>query len=614
MDPGDAKIGVETRTGFEDEEFEVVGHEPIAIIGFAFKYPQEATTVQDFWTMLMDGRCASTEIPADRMNFNFRGGHYLREDLGCFDAPFFSINPMEASEMDPHQRGLLETSYQALENAGIPIDAVTGTLTSVYSASFADDYKILLYRDPERVPTYMIQGISSSFLANRISWFYDLKGASLNIDAACSSSLVAVDHACQNLRNGESNMSLVAGAVIRSTGTNSDGRTPGISQPSSQAQENLIRSTYKKAGLEMKHTRFFEAHATGTPIGDPLEAAAIGAAFATDRPVGEPMIVGALKSNIGHLEGGAGLAGLVKTVLVLERGIIPPNANFEYPSSKINTTSLNIKFPLGPTPWPSKGLRRASVNCFGFGGTNSHVVVEDAYNHLRLRSLRGIHCTTSGTQNEDYSIHPNSNSTVTSNGITKSKNNGIQKEQRPKILIWSAAHQDGTDLLVQSYTKYFKGACSEHRDQQYLDRLSYTLMNHRSSLLWKSYTLVHQPGDLLNLDKNTSLAVKQLSNPSIAFIFTGQGAQWARMGIELLSFAPYRASLVEAEAYFKVLGCSWSLTEELEKVEDESLINNAALSQPLCTALQMAVVDLLTYFGIHPTVVVGHSSGEIAAR
>ena len=253
--------------------------------------------------------------------------------------------------MDPLQRKLLEVTYRALENAGLPLEKISGSQTSVYTASFADDYRLLLHRDTERIPKYTFTGTTASFLANRISWFYNLRGPSVHIDTACSSSLVAIDHACQSLRAGDSNYSIVGGgnvildpanlvsmsnvnflspdsrcysfdhrangyaqgegagvvilqrlsdairdkncirAVIRSTGTSSNGHTPGITQPSLSAQEQLIRSTYSRAGLGLNLTGYFEAHATGTALGDPIEASAIGAAFSNQRNTGDPIYV-----------------------------------------------------------------------------------------------------------------------------------------------------------------------------------------------------------------------------------------------------------------------------------------------------------------------------------
>ena len=341
---------------------------------------------------------------------NSRRGHFLKEDVSLFDAPFFSIPYAEAVCMDPQQRSLLECTYHALENAGIPLDSIVGTRTSCYVGSFSKEYGTLLSRDIQLDAKYTALGIGTAMLSNRLSWFYDLRGPSISLDTACSSSLVALNLAVQSIRSGESDMSLVAGcnlmlnpetnsiplsnagflgpdgicysfdhrangyargegtavlalkplskaiqdgdtirAVIRNSGANTDGRTPGITQPSREAQAELIRETYREAGLPLNETRFFEAHGTGTPIGDPREAGSIADVFKIHRTESDPLIVGAVKSNIGHLEGASGLAGLIKAICILETGIIPGNAFMEKLNPQIPAHEWNLKVNLIPT-------------------------------------------------------------------------------------------------------------------------------------------------------------------------------------------------------------------------------------------------------------------------
>ncbi|GFF32728.1 nonribosomal peptide synthetase 14 [Aspergillus udagawae] len=326
---------------------------PLAVVGLSFKFPEDATSSDAFWQMLLEGRCVSTEFPADRMNIDahyhpdrnrldsvsMRGGHFLKENLAAFDAPFFSMSAAEAEAMDPQQRMVLETVYRALENAGLPMEKVARSKTSVIAGSFSDDYFLLQTKDPLDMPKYTAVGTSRNMLANRVSWFFDLLGPSVAVDTACSSSLIALDMTCQSIWSGDAAMGVTIGsnviltpeltmsldnlgllsrdslsysfdsrangyargegigvivikrldsairdgdtvrAVIRSSSSNQDGKTPGITQPSKDAQVRLIRDTYKKAGLDMSLTRYFEAHGTGTPIGDPIEARAIGMAF-----------------------------------------------------------------------------------------------------------------------------------------------------------------------------------------------------------------------------------------------------------------------------------------------------------------------------------------------
>ncbi|KAF6218696.1 hypothetical protein HO133_006047 [Letharia lupina] len=300
--------------------------EPIAVIAFSLKFPQDAT---------------SPEIPS-------KGGHFLEEPLGNFDAPFFSITPTEAAAIDPQHRLLLETAYRAFENAGISMEKASNSKTSVYTGCLADDCRLGIFKDPDMLPTYSATWIAVAMLAARLSWFFNLTGPCVNLDSACSSSMMALDLPCQGLRNRDSNMALMEtpSAAIRSTGSNQDGRTPGITQPNRDAQEVLINETYAKAGLDMQTTRYVEAHGTGTAIGDPIEASAIGLAFRKYPSAEEPMYIGAMKSNIGHLEGASGVAGVIKAILILETGVIPPNVNIEHLNPDIDADYLRLKFPL----------------------------------------------------------------------------------------------------------------------------------------------------------------------------------------------------------------------------------------------------------------------------
>ncbi|KAL8970596.1 MAG: hypothetical protein Q9183_001442 [Haloplaca sp. 2 TL-2023] len=389
----------------------------IAITGMAVKFPGDATSPDSFWHMLINRQSALSEVPKDRFNIdafhndsgkfepgtvNARGGHFIKEDLQIFDASFFSISPAEAECLDPQQRWLLETTYHALENAGLPLENVVSSSTSVHVGSFMRDYASMLLRDPDLHAQHRSTGTSLAMLANRISWFYGFHGPSVAVDTACSSSMQALDLACQCLRSGQSTMGVVAGsnlmfnpesftaladlgflssdskcysfderangyargegiaaiiikpvakalkdgdtirAVIRATRSNQDGRTPSITQPNSKAQEALIQQTYQLAGLDMGCTGFFEAHGTGTSVGDPAEARGIQQAFQNSSRL-HSLHVGAVKTNIGHLEGTSGLAGLIKAALAVEKGIIPPNAWFETPNKAIDSIEWNLE-------------------------------------------------------------------------------------------------------------------------------------------------------------------------------------------------------------------------------------------------------------------------------
>ncbi|KAK7754992.1 Type I Iterative PKS [Diatrype stigma] len=280
--------------------------EPIAVCGLSLKFPQDASSEKEFWAMLLEKRSAMTEFPAGRLNIDAfhhasrrnalrtRGAHFIKEDLGLFDANFFSLTPTEASAMDPMQRILLETTYRAFENAGIRLEDVKGSRTSVHTGCFTNDYLQQILKDSERLPPYAAVGATQSMLANRLSWFFDLRGPSVNLDSACSSSAMAIDLACvgvvvlKRLSDALRNNDPIR-AIIRASGTNQDGRTPGITQPGPKAQAQLIRETYQLADLSMEHTRFFEAHGTGTAIGDPAEISAIAECFHGHRNSSDPL-------------------------------------------------------------------------------------------------------------------------------------------------------------------------------------------------------------------------------------------------------------------------------------------------------------------------------------
>lgn len=347
-------------------------------------------------------------------------------------------------------------------------------------------------------------------------------------------------------------------AVIRATASNQDGRTSGITQPSDVAQEQLIRRAYLDGGLDMERTRFFEAHGTGTPLGDPIEAKAIYSAFKNSRPPGEPLYIGAVKSNIGHLEGASGLAGLIKSILVLENAIIPPNIWFERVNPKIPVEEWGIDFPLQNTAWPTTGLRRASVNSFGFGGSNAHAVLDDAYHYLRARGLKGRHATRA-----ESLIRPtvDAQQLITSAQMNGAKHALLKNTKLaclPKVLVWSASDENGLQRLASVYEAHLSKITKCH--EGYLDDLAYTLSEKRSRLIWKSYTIASSLEQLkVSLKKGLPSPLRSLKQPRICFIFTGQGAQWFGMGRELLRYPVFQKSLENAAVYFQNLGCRWFL-------------------------------------------------------
>lgn len=420
-------------------------------------------------------------------------------------------------------------------------------------------------------------------------------------------------------------------SVVLASAANEDGRTPGISLPSSEAQQHLIRTAYRQAGVAPAETGYVEAHGTGTQAGDPLEAKAILATIGRDRDT--ELYVGSVKTNIGHLEGAAGVAGVIKAALVVERGIIPPNLWFEQLNPAIELPK-NVRIPTKATRWPNDGPRRASINSFGFGGANAHVIVEDPVSYFKRTGKTGqfpalspqlvgkptqidksdSESTCSGSNESDKAM---SESTQTSiSNLTNGEGNDSAK--RPKVFVVSSNDKEGVSRNVERLSSYLETkAVDTDSDSKLLEHLAYTLSTRRSVLPWKSYVTASSISELCEKLTSTSFSTpvrsSSTSKPRLAFVFTGQGAQWFAMGKGLEVFPAFKSSMDASEHMLRRLGCTWSLSEELSRPEDECNLRRTEYSQPACTAVQIALVDLLREWGIRPAAVVGHSSGEIAA-
>ncbi|PNY20709.1 Polyketide synthase [Tolypocladium capitatum] len=657
--------------------------EPIAIVGMACRFPGHASTPESFWELLSNARKGHGEIPKDRFNADAwrhssherkgaiqpSSGFFLDEDPAVFDAPFFSITAKEAAGMDPMQRKLLEVAYEGFENAGIPMDKLAGSDTSVYIGVMTNDYELISQSDIYDLPQNAASGTSRAMLANRISWFFDLHGPSLAMDTACSSSLYAFHLACQSLRLGESRQALVGGAnmilhpnfisqlssmhmlspdgishsfdarangyargeaittvvvkrlkdaladgdtiraVVRGTGVNQDGHTPGITMPSSDAQAALIRSTYAAAGLSYHDTGYFEAHGTGTPLGDPLELDAVGAVFGPSRRgTSIPLYVGSVKTNVGHTEGTAGLAGVAKAVLALEKGYIPANAGFETLNPKLRLEEWGLALPLETMPWPTPGLRRVSINSFGFGGSNAHVILDDAHNYLHSRDLVGNHQTT--IFDDDVA------SSSSDSGVSDVRGTGMSRlgmvDRLPKVLPFSAYDQAGVKRIASTYAKFAEAVQAQTQQGSILHDMAYTLAARRTNFAFRTFAVASSLKDLTKGLSNAPTLKRSSKNGSLAFVFTGQGAQWATMGKELLSVPVFEKSVLRSQEYLDSLGCQWNAVELLCE-EESTRLDIPEYCQPICTVLQVALVDLLAHWGVTPSGTVGHSSGEIAA-
>nr|KMM71000.1 lovastatin nonaketide synthase [Coccidioides posadasii RMSCC 3488] len=648
-----------------------MGSEPIAIIGLSCKFAGDATSPAKLWTLLEEGRSAWSEIPSSRFNpkgayhpsreklstSHIRGGHFLEEDLALFDAAFFNFSAETASTLDPQFRLQLESVYEALEN---------GSNTSVFAGTFFHDYRDALIRDEDNLPRSFITGIGSAMASNRISHFFDLRGASMTIDTGCSTTLVALHQAVENLRSRGSEMSIVGGAnvllnpdnfkalgsfgflspdgkcfafderangygrgegvativikrledalaagdpiraIIRESVLNQDGKTESLTSPSQAAQEALMRGCYAKAGLEPLQTQYFEAHGTGTATGDPIEAGAIASVFQSHRRREEEALrIGSVKTNIGHTEATSGLASVIKVVLAMEKGVLPPSINFEKPNPQLALDDWRLKVVTELEKWPvAPGQKmRASVNNFGYGGSNAHIIMEDANGCSQNRSVNG---------NVNGEVNGNTNGV----GAHAAGTAG----DKYKLLLVSAKDEHAHENMVARLADFLRQK-EQHGPQDtetLLQSLAYTLGQRRTMFPWVAAYPVPITQGLDGVAKILETPKFRPSRPSqrprIGMVFTGQGAQWYAMGRELITTYPvFKASLEEADGFLRDLGADWSLMEELGRDAKTSKVNQTAFSIPICAAVQISLVRLLETWGVTPSAVTSHSSGEIAA-
>ncbi|MER6993179.1 amino acid adenylation domain-containing protein [Saccharopolyspora hirsuta] len=565
-----------------------------------------------------------------------RGGYITGFDE--FDPAFFGISPREAEHMDPQQRKLLEVAWEALEDGGQRPDELAGRDVGVFVGAFTLDYKIVQFADLgfETLAAHTATGTMMTMASNRISYCLDLRGPSVSIDTACSSSLVAVHLACQSLRRGESSLALAGGtllhmapqytiaetkggflspdgrsrtfdaeangyvraegvavvalkllddalrdgdpihAVITASGVNQDGRTNGITVPNADAQIELIERVCAEAGIEPGALQYVEAHGTSTPVGDPIEANALGRALAIGRKPGERCYIGSVKTNIGHTESAAGMAGLIKTALSLAERKIPPHINLNRINPDIDLAAQPYEIPDRLTDWPEHdGPARAGVNSFGFGGTNAHVVLEEA------------------PQRPEPERRP------------------AQREHR--ILPLTARDPAALPELA--------GRIAERLDELDLADLGHTLArrrqhhDHRLSIVYSSKDeLAQRLAECARGEAHPLARTGQARDERrLVWVFTGMGPQWWAMGRQLLAGEPVFREMIERcdREIARIAG--WSLLAELTADEADSQMAETWLAQPANFAVQVALAALWRHHGVRPDAIVGHSTGEVAA-
>jgi acyl transferase domain-containing protein len=563
------------------------------------------------------------------------------DGIDLFDASFFRISPIEASYMDPQQRLLMEVSWEALEHAGIAADGLRDSQTGVFVGVCSGDYgmRTLGSRIPERLGAFSGTGVAASVGAGRLSYFYGIHGPSFPVDTACSSSLLSIHLACQSLRLGECDLALAAGvnlilspdthiyfsktsalsprgrcrafdasadgyvraegcgvvalkrlssaleagdrvlAVVRGSAVNHDGRTTGLTAPSGQAQQAVIRAALANAGVTPAEVGYIEAHGTGTPLGDPIELRSLAAVFG-DRPADRPVRIGSIKTNLGHLEGAAGIAGFLKTVLIMQNGQIPPHLHLEHPTPHFPWSEAPLRVPTTAEPWESAGPRIAGISSFGFSGTNVHLVVEEAPAPVAPPQRRA---------------------------------------RSAYVLPLSAATEAALRTHAGRYADYLETATEPLAD------ICHTAAVGRARLPWRLAVVARDRADLATSlagfrDGFTAAGAfegRQQARAAlpIVFQFTGQGAQFPGMGRRLFDEEPVFRAAIEACAELSSRHLPRPLLSVLypSNDADTALIHETRYAQPALFAFGHALARLWRSWGVQPDAVTGHSIGEYVA-
>jgi acyl transferase domain-containing protein/acyl-CoA synthetase (AMP-forming)/AMP-acid ligase II/acyl carrier protein len=583
---------------------------------------------------------------------NTRWGGFLK-DVDRFDRAFFGIAPREAERMDPQQRLLLEVAWEALEDAGQDVDRLAGRPVGVFVGISSNDYGRLQGGDPAAIDAYVGTGNALSIAANRLSYAFDFRGPSLAIDTACSSSLVAVHLACQSLRRGESELAVAAGvnlilspeltvnftragmmapdgrckafdasadgyvrsegvgvvvlkplskavadgdpvyAVVRGSAVNQDGRSNGLTAPNRPSQEAVLRAAYRDAGVAPADIDLVEAHGTGTSLGDPIEALALGSVLATGRPADRPALLGSVKTNIGHLEAAAGVAGFIKATLALKHGEAPPSLHFRKPNPHIPFADLPLRVVTETQPLPERDRpARAGVSSFGFGGTNAHVVLEAV-----ASSVAGV-CDPGIPASQRPATAP--------------------ADRRPQLVPLSARSPEALRDMARTWADFLESQPGPAlTDVAYTAGLRRTHHDHRLALVAESSReFAEQLRAWLDGTPRTGTSAGKRTpsrRPRVVFVFAGQGPQWWGMGRQLLDSEPsFRATVEKCDEVFGPLA-GWSLVEELRSQNDPTRLDDTDRVQPVLFALQVGLAALWRSWGVEPAAVVGHSLGEAAA-
>lgn len=637
----------------------------IAVVGMAARYPG-AADADAMWDLLVSGRDGIGEPPAGRWEeydsdpvvsaqlkeLNLTGG-YL-EDIAGFDAEFFGLSPLEAQNMDPQQRIMLELTWEALEHARIPASELRGEAVGVYVGSTNNDYAMLVSSDPQAFHPYALTGGSSAIIANRVSYAFDFRGPSIQSDTACSASLVAIHQAVRGLRDGDSDLAIAGGvnllasphasmafgklgvfsktgrihafsddasgmvradgagvvvlkrledaerdgdnvlAVVKGSAVNSDGRSNGLTAPNPDAQVDVLRRAYADAGIDPRQVDYIEAHGTGTILGDPIEATALGTVLGRGRPIDQPTLLGSAKTNFGHTEAAAGVAGVIKVVQAMTHDVLPPSLHYAGPNPYIDFDEGRLEVVEDPREWPEySGHKIAGVSGFGFGGTNAHVVLSSPppvpaeTTAAREDAVPAIDSEAAATAGEDGAPMP---SLLPVSGLLPSRRR--------------SAAADLADWL-------------EANPKAPLSDVARTLSSRSRGRSRAVVTASDVDAAVAGLRKvaegGSSPAVQSADSPQAqgpVWVFSGYGSQHRKMGKDLYALSPvFRESLERQDQVVKEeLGYS-----VVELMLDDSRDFDLETAQVGISAIQIAQADLMTALGAKPAAVVGMSMGEIAA-
>ncbi|MFD7659206.1 SDR family NAD(P)-dependent oxidoreductase, partial [Actinosynnema sp. NPDC059797] len=629
--------------------------DPIAIIAMGCRYPGGVSTPEDLWRLVAEGVDAIGEFPADRgwdvesiydPEPGKPGKSYVREggflyDALDFDAEFFGISPREAVAMDPQQRLLLETAWEVLERAGIDPTSLKGSPTGMFAGVMYHDYASRLKEVPDDLAGYLGNGSIASVLSGRVSYVLGLEGPAMSVDTACSSSLVSIHLAAQALRSGECTLALAGGvtvmaqpdtfvdfslqrglagdgrsksfsadadgtawgegvgllllerlsdarrnghevlALVKGSAVNQDGASNGLTAPNGPSQQRVIRAALANAGLTPSEVDAVEAHGTGTPLGDPIEAQAVLATYGQDRE--QPLLLGSIKSNIGHTQAAAGVAGVIKMVMAMREGQVPKTLHVAEPTPQVDWSEGEVALSVDTTPWPETGRpRRAGVSSFGISGTNAHIVLEQA--------------PPAGTGAEpapEPEVEPSAVAWVLS-GRTRQ----AVRDQAAQL----AAHLDRVPGLRPV-------------DVAHSLVTTRAALEHRAVVVGEDADRLRAGVAALGAGESPAGAVEGvvLGEPRVAFVFPGQGSQWAGMAVELLESSPAFAERMRECAVALEPFVDWRLLEVVRGAEGAPSLERVDVVQPVLWAVMVSLAEVWRAAGVRPDAVIGHSQGEIAA-